>query len=239
MDRETRKILKSDKFVEDAGNVWDFITEHPEQAKRYGLIAIAAIILITGIYFYRSHQATAREEALAQAMKIDDAIVSNNPVPPNITFKTAEEKDAARNKAFSDLATRYRGSREGAIGAIYMASTAADKGDLASAEKQYKDVVDSAPSDFASMAALALANVYAAEGKQADAEKILRDLVKNPTTLVSKEQASIELAQVLSKTNPAEARKVLEPLRIGRSAVSRAAVTMLGNLSQSNPSQNN
>jgi hypothetical protein len=36
------------------------------------------------------------------------------------------------------------------------------------------------------------------------------------------------------KTNPAEARKLLEPLRIGRSAVSRAAVTMLGNLPQNN-----
>ena len=70
--------------------------------------------------------------------------------------------------------------------------------------------------------------------KPADAEKLLRDLVKNPTTLVSKEEASIELAAVLSKTNPTEARKVLEPLRIGRSAVSRAAVTMLGNLPQNN-----
>ena len=103
------------------------------------------------------------------------------------------------------------------------------------AEKLYKDVVDSAPSDFASMASLSLASVYAAEGKQADAEKVLRDLIlRTPPPLVSKEQASIDLAGVLIKTNPTEARKVLEPLRIGRSAVSRAAVTMLGNLPQNN-----
>jgi predicted negative regulator of RcsB-dependent stress response len=234
VDRQTRKDLKTDKFAVEAGHMFEFLTEHPDDVKRYAAIAIAVVILGAGIYFYRNHQTTAREEALAQAMKVDDAVVSNNPVPPNITFKTQEEKDQAWNKAFSDLASKYRGSREGAIGAIYLASKAADKGNLPEAEKLYKEVVDSAPSDFGSMASLSLAQVYAAEGKPADAEKLLRDLVKNPTTLVSKEEASIELAAVLSKTNPTEARKVLEPLRIGRSAVSRAAVTMLGNLPQNN-----
>ena len=234
MDRLTRKDLKTDKFAVEAGHAFEFLTEHPEQLKKYGAIAAAAVILIAGIFFYRSHQATAREDALAQAMKLDDAVVSNNPVPPNITFKTQAEKDQARNKAFSDLATKYRGSREGAIGGIFMASNAADKGDMAGAEKQYKDVVDSAPSDFASLATISLAQVYHAEGKDADAEKLLNDLIKNPTTLVSKEQATIALADVKMKSNPAEARKLLEPLRIGRSAVSRAAVTMLGNLPQNN-----
>jgi predicted negative regulator of RcsB-dependent stress response len=234
VDRLTRKDLKTDKFAVEAEHMFEFLTDHPEQLKKYGAIAAAVVIVIGGIYFYRTHQATAREEALAQAMKLDDAIVSNNPVPPNITFKTQAEKDQARNKAFADLAAKYRGSREGAIGGIYMASTAADKGDLAEAEKQYKDVVDSAPSDFASLATISLAQVYSAEGKQADAEKLLQDLIKNPTTLVSKEQATIALADVEMKTKPAEARKLLEPLRIGRSAVSRAAVTMLGNLPQNN-----
>lgn len=234
MDRLTRKDLKTDKFAVEAEHAFEFLTDHPEQLKKYGSIAVAAIIVIAGIYFYRTHQATAREDALAQAMKLDDAIVSNNPVPPNITFKTQAEKDQARNKAFADLASKYSGSREGAIGGIYTASTAADKGDLATAEKEYKNVVDSAPSDFASLATLSLAQVYHSEGKDADAEKVLNDLIKNPTTLVSKEQATIALADVKMKSNPAEARKLLEPLRIGRSAVSRAAVTMLGNLPQNN-----
>jgi predicted negative regulator of RcsB-dependent stress response len=234
VDRQTRKDLKTDKFAVEAGHMFEFLTEHPDDVKRYAAIALAVVILVGGIYFYRSHQATAREEALAQAMKLDDAVVSNNPVPPNLTFKTQEEKDQARNKAFSELASKYRGTREGAIGATFIASNAADKGNMPEAEKLYKDIVDSAPSDFASLASLSLAKVYAAEGKQADAEKLLRDLVKNPTTLVSKEQASLELADLLTKTNPTEARKILEPLRIGRSAVSRAAVTMLGNLPQNN-----
>jgi predicted negative regulator of RcsB-dependent stress response len=230
----TRKELKTDKIADEAWHILGEISAHPDQIKKWGAVAAVALVLIGGIYFYRTHQAAARQEALAEAMKIDDAIVSNNPVPGKMTFKTLEEMQAARTKAFSELAAKYSGSREGAIGAIYMASTAADKGNMADAEKTYKEIVDSAPTDYASIASLSLAHIYAAQGKQADAEKLLRDLMKNPTTLVSKEQATIELADILTKSNPAEARKLLEPLRIGRSAVSRAAVTMLGNLPQNN-----
>jgi predicted negative regulator of RcsB-dependent stress response len=234
VDRLSRKELKTDKFVEETGHIFEFLTDHPEQLKIYGGIALAVILLAGGIYFYRSHQATAREEALAQAMRIDNGVVNNTPVPPNLTFKTQQEKDAARTKAFTELATKYHGSREGAIGGIYLASTAADNGDLASAEKQYRDVVDSAPSDFASVATVSLAQILYSEGKHDEAEKLLRDLIKNPTVLVSKEQATIELAALIAKSKPAEARALLDPLKMGRNAVSRQAIQMLGQLPQNN-----
>jgi hypothetical protein len=48
---------------------------------------------------------------------------------------------------------------------------------------------------------------------------------------VSKEQAIIALAKLKAKDNPAEARKLLEPLRAEkRSAVSRAAITALNEI---------
>jgi DNA-directed RNA polymerase subunit F len=47
---------------------------------------------------------------------------------------------------------------------------------------------------------------------------------------VSKEQAQIALAQVLAKANPQEARKLLEPLRSERAAISRNALTLLAEL---------
>jgi predicted negative regulator of RcsB-dependent stress response len=234
VDRLTRKELKTDKFAAEAEHVLESVASHPEQIKRWGAIVVAVLVIGGGLYYYRTHQAVAREEALTEAMKIDDAVVSNNPVPPNMTFKTEAEKQAARTKAFTDLMTKYSGSREGAIAGIYMASTASDKGDMPNAEKLFKEVVDSAPADYSSVAALSLAKIYQAENKTADAEKLLRNVVQNPTPLVSKEQATIELADVLTKSNPTEARKLLEPLRIGRSAVSRAAVAMLGNLPQNN-----
>src|SRR5581483_12339966 len=76
-----------------------------------------------------------------------------------------------------------------------------------------------------------LAQMYASQGKTADAEKLLRELVDKPSVFVSKEQATLELAKVIGKKNPAEARKLLEPLSASsRTAVSRAAVAELGTL---------
>ena len=79
-----------------------------------------------------------------------------------------------------------------------------------------------------------LAELYSAKGNTAEAEKLLKDLVDHPTTTVSKDQALISLAKLYSKTKPAEARKLVEPLlkapdtnagRIATAVVTGAAQT--------------
>ena len=76
-----------------------------------------------------------------------------------------------------------------------------------------------------------MAQIYAMEGKTADAEKTLNDLIKNPSITVSKEEAQLALAKVKAKTDPEGARKILESLRTERSAISKAAMNALGELS--------
>src|SRR5262249_17446096 len=143
---------------------------------------------------------------------------------------TAEEKEKARQKAFGDLASKYHGTQEGAIGNMYLAASAVDRGDNAAAERLYKDAIDSAPAAYASVASVALADVYVSQGKIDDAEKLLRKVVANPTIFVSKEEATVHLAEAISGTKPKEARALLEPLRAARSTVSRAAIAALGKL---------
>jgi len=103
-------------------------------------------------------------------------------------------------------------------------------GKMDEAEKRYRDVADSAPAAYAALAKMSLSQVYAAEGKAADGEKVLRDLMAHPTLTVSKEAAALALGRLLAKTNPTEARKLLEPLRNERASISQAAVTALGEL---------
>lgn len=232
MDRRTRKDLKTDKFAQEVTHTFELLSEHTDEVKKYGAIALAVIVVAAGIYFYISHQSTARGEALAQALRVDDATVGADTQPANLHFNTKEEKEAARTKAFGDVAAKYHGSQEGAIAAMYLASDAADRGDMASAEKQFKDIMDTAPKDYAALARLSLAQIYEDEGKNADAEKLLRYAVANPTATVSKEEATIELAKFIGKTDPAQARKMLEPLRTERASISRAAVNALGDLAQ-------
>src|ERR1051326_5426695 len=90
---------------------------------------------------------------------------------------------------------------------------AADEGKLSDAEKRFTSVADSAGKKYAALAKLSLGQVYFAEGKADAGEKLLRSLIAKPTVFVSKEQASIVLARMLAPTKPAEARKLLDPLR--------------------------
>jgi predicted negative regulator of RcsB-dependent stress response len=226
--RQTRKQLKTDKFAQDVGLTFSFLSEHRTETIRYGLIGLAVVILGVGYYFYTRHQAAVREDAMAAAMKIDEAIIAPKPTATNLNFATQKEKDTARTQAFSDLATKYRGTAEGAVGGIFIGAEKTDKGDLATAEKIYKDVMDSAPEEYSAQARISLAHVYAAEGKTPEAEKLLRYLIDHPTALVSKEEATLELGDILTKSNPAEALKLVQPLTTPKSnpgAVSRTAIS--------------
>src|SRR5258708_19325643 len=105
-----------------------------------------------------------------------------------------------------------------------------DQKKLADAEKYFQTVADSGEKNLASVGKLSLAQVYLTANRQADAEKLLRSLYENPTMFVSKEQAAIALARALAVSKPAEARKLLEPLRTERPAVSQLAITLLSEL---------
>ena len=231
MDRQTRKDLKTDKFAEEVFDVFSWSSAHKTEVVRYAVIVVAVVAIGLGIMFYNRSQAAQREEALTKALRIDDAVAGTTAAPPALHFDTEAEKDKARAEAFSQVATKYSGTQEAAIAEIYMAGYDVDAGNLDSAEKRFKRVMEDAPKAYASLARLALAQVYSTQGKTADAEKLLRDLIANPTATVSKEQATIVLGQVLSTSNPTEAHKLLDPLRTStRSAVSRTAITAAANI---------
>src|SRR5438874_5488514 len=113
--------------------------------------------------YYNRYQAGLRQDALAKALRIDDATAGTANTEGSLHFNTEEEKSKAREQAFSDVAARYSGTQEGAISQMYLAGWAVDKGDLAGAEKRFKMVVDDAPKAYAALARLALAQVYASE----------------------------------------------------------------------------
>jgi predicted negative regulator of RcsB-dependent stress response len=234
MDRSTRKKLKSDKFAQEVGHTFEFVTQHRTDVIRYGSAALAVVLVAGGIYLYQRHAASVREDALTQALRIENAKISNTPAPPDMTFATQQEQQAAWNKAFTDLASKYRGTQEGAIAGLYMASRLADKGKVDECVKTLKDVIDSAPKDYATLAKVSLAQAYAGQGKIDDAKKLMQDVIDHPSVLISKEQAQIELAGMLAQTDPNTARKMLEPLRTARSAVSRTAITVSSRIPQSN-----
>jgi hypothetical protein len=113
-----------------------------------------------------------------------------------------------------------------------MGANAADQGNIAEARKYLTEAVKDGGKEYGSLAKLALAGIAKSEGKTAEAEALLKELIDSPSTLVGKEQATIELASLIAATKPEEARKLLEPLRTENSSAGRTAITMLADLSK-------
>jgi predicted negative regulator of RcsB-dependent stress response len=232
VDRLTRKGLKTDKFALEVGHGYEYVSEHRQQVFRYGSIAAGVVVLALVLYGFLSHRAGVREDALKAALQIQDAAVGQASAPGQASYPTPDAKDAALKKALTEVADKYSGTQQGTTAQYYLAAAAADKGDLATAEKLFRNVAGHGSANFASLAKLSLASVLQAENKGAEGEKILRSLIDHPTAFVSKDEAIISLARYLAPTDPQQARKLLEPLRTERGAISRTALTALSELPQ-------
>ncbi|MEK7408272.1 MAG: tetratricopeptide repeat protein [Acidobacteriota bacterium] len=230
MDRITRKELKTDKFALEVEHTVEYVSQHRKQFSRYGAIALAVVVLVAAGAYYRRHQRGARQAALNAALQIQNAPIgqTGNEFLPG--YPSQQEKDKAALKVFTDLASRHAGSDEGVLADYYLGAMAADQGRLAEAAKLFEVVAREGNENYAALAKLSLAEIYRAQGKPADGEKLLRSLLDKPTVFVSKEHATLVLAQFLAEKRPEEARKLLEPLRTQRSAISRAALTELARL---------
>lgn len=230
MDKLTRKELKTDHFVEEIGHGVDFVADHRKQMVLYGIIAAAVLVIGGGIYYYLQVQKASRQELLGKAYLVQAA--SAGPAQPGSTstYATEADRERAAGKAFAEVVAKYGSSEEGQTAKYFLGVQAANAAKWSEAEKALKEVADGAGPELSSTAKLALAQVYAAQNKSADAEAIYRALIEKPTAFVSKEQAQIALGRFLTPSKPAEAKKLLEPLRAERSAVSRAAMSALGDV---------
>lgn len=233
MDRLSRKELKTDEIAEKAQEAFEWSTAHRSTVVRYVGIVVGLGVLWLAYHFYSSYQTTARQEALDKVLRLDDATLGADVSPTRAHFDNEEAKTKAVTAGFTDLAAKYSGSQEGAIANLYLSGAAAEKGDTAEAEKRLRNIIDNAPASYASMARISLAQVLSTNGKLPEAEKLLHEAMDKPSSTVSKEAAQLTLAQLLAKSNPTEAKKLVEPLRMlpSRPAISRAAITLDGELS--------
>lgn len=230
MARITRKELKTDKFALEVGHTFDFFEEHRAKVVRYGAIVAAVVVLVLGYTVYARHQRGQRSSALAKAILVQEASVGGMAMPGNLSFPTQEAKDQAALKAFSEVESQYSGSDEAQIAEYYIGAIKADQGKLSDAEKSFLNVAQKGGDRYGSLAKLSLAQIYFSDGRVDLAEKTLRELVDHPTVFVSRDQASITLARYLIYKKPAEARKLLEPIRSRPGAAGQAAITLLGEL---------
>ncbi len=229
MSRITRKELKTDQFAVEVEHSITFFEHHKGEIVKYGGIVLGVAALIVGYTVYSRHESGIREQALAAAIRVQEAPVGQSG-NGGLAFPNQEAKDQEATKAFVDLQTKYSGSAEGEVAEYYLGAIKADQGKLADAEKLFQQVVQKGDANYVSLAKLSLAQIEFSDGRAAQGEKHLRELIADPTVFVSADQATISLARFLSNTKPAEARKLLENLRNRPGPVGQIALTVLGEL---------
>ncbi len=218
MDKSLQNVIKHDSFVETVGEASGYLSSHRKQVGVYVGIALIVATLGYGVYWFMQSKKAERQQALGAAMAVAQASTSRT---------TEEEKKIV--EAFTKVSTNYSGSREGNTALYMLAMLDIERGDMAAGEKKLNQVI-SGDKESASLARFTLAEIYQGQGKSADAEKILRELIDNPTYMLPKEQATLQLGRILAKSKPEEARKLLEPLRTARAPISTPAIEILGTL---------
>jgi hypothetical protein len=179
------------------------------------VIAVVAIAVAWGGSWYYNQKKAERQAELREAFETAEASVGPVPNPYTKNFATNEAKEEATLKAFSQLASKHSGTKEGNFALYYVALLRNQKGDTAGAIPLFRQVADSSDS-VASLAKVSLANLLSGQGKYAEAEQILRSLVDKPTDLVSKEHAQILLARSLGKHDPKAAKALLASIDDGK-----------------------
>ena len=233
MDKQHRHDLKTDQFVETVGHSVEYVAGHRQQLYTYGALALAAVLVALGVYWYTGNKRATEQAALAKALQIKQAVIGTaaQPGDPRPSFPAEADKNKALLKALNDVVAQHGGSDAAAVALYQLGVVAADSGDMTEAAKQFEKAAQVGGPEYVSAAKLALAQVQQTLGKNGEAEKILRELVASPTAVVSKEQALFTLARLLASSNPAEARKLIDPLqKDARPVIARNAVALLGEL---------
>ena len=138
MDRQHRRDLKHDRFVDEIG----ILSESARQNQKLLYTILASVVVVAllayGIYFYRSNKEQRAQAALAAAIETLDSPLqpaAGQPPVPGAKYKTEAERTAAAEKEFREVTTKFGGTDGADVAMLYLARFDAGRGDVASAKK--------------------------------------------------------------------------------------------------------
>ena len=146
MDRQHRRELKHDRFVDEIGVLSTRARENQRVLVALAVTALTIALVAYGIYFYRSNQERKAQDLLAVAIEtIETPIINPNQPNPLAKFKTEAERTATAEKQFKDVKAKYIGTDAADVADLYLARIAAGRGDIAGARKLLQEFVQEHP----------------------------------------------------------------------------------------------
>ena len=210
---ELKEQLEHDRFKDAVQTAVTYTVSHRQNVVRLGIVAAVVLAIAGGVFWYLHVRSVQRQRDLQSAMELVEAQVGAPSGDLTKTFPTQAAKNAAEMKAFKELAAKDAGSREGMIAEYYVGTLEAETtGDIKDAEARLRKVIDDGGS-YASLAKVALARIEYFNGDQSGAISLLHSLIDKPSDLVSKPEAQIILAQLLSTNEPKQAKALLNSIQ--------------------------
>lgn len=210
------KELKRDRFVETVVQAEEYAFAHA----RNMWLAAAAIALVLGAVFgwrfWSAQESQKASIALDAAMKTYQARVRapGEPAEPGeTTFVLEKIKYQEAQKQFDQVAKDYSLTQQGTLARYYSALCSMHLDNTEKAGAELRNLAAGSNAEVASLAKLSLADIAAQAGKMDDAAKYLTDLIDHPTVLVPKARAQMALADLYSRTKPAEAARLYEQVK--------------------------
>jgi tetratricopeptide (TPR) repeat protein len=146
MDRQHRRDLKHDKFVDEVGALSIKARENQRLLVMITGGLLAAAVIVYGIYFYRSNHEQQAQDTLGAAIETIDSPLIQAGVPnPAAKFKTEEERTARAEALFREVQAKFSGTDAADVSNLYLARIAATKNDVAGARKLLNDFIDEHP----------------------------------------------------------------------------------------------
>jgi outer membrane protein assembly factor BamD (BamD/ComL family) len=146
MDREHRRSLKHDKFVDEIGALSSRARENQRLLLMIGLGVVALALIVWGVYFFRSSRESKAQMLLATAIETSNATIESAQNPNKAitgpSYKTEAERNAVAEKQFKDVQSQYSGSDAADMAGLWLAKNAAAKGDTATARKMLQEFID-------------------------------------------------------------------------------------------------
>lgn len=178
MDRQHRHDLKHDRFVDEIGELSSRARANQRLLLTLGLGLIVLAAAVYGFLFYKNRQEEKAQLALAAAIETIEEPVGDTPPQEGAAapkFKTATDRDAAAEKQFRDVRSKYSGTDAADIAGLYLARMAVAKGDTATARKGLEDFIDD-HGDHPLLGASALYSLYQLRIENGEAAQVVKEL---------------------------------------------------------------
>ena len=179
MDRQHRRQLKHDKFVDEIGTLSQRAKDNQRILYSIGAVAVLVALVAYGVYFYRSNRERKAQDALADAISAIDSPLIQADQPqtqqdPRAKYKTAEERNAAAEKQFKNVKQNFGGTDAADVADLYLARISASRGDIAGARKLLESFVSEHPKNV--LVGAARYSLYELRIENGEAQQVASEL---------------------------------------------------------------